>query len=349
LKRRLTVWAVYVLLAFFTLTVTALIVGLLYVVAVRLQILGSLGRVPFASPLFLLLVSVIFGTIMFAIIGKRAIKYFHRLQDAVRRVTAGDFSVQVEPSKIYELNLFINDFNKMVRSLNSIETLKDDFITNVSHEIKTPISSIEGCLELLKEQTLTDDEMKEYISLMDLSVKRLSVLTSNILRLSKLENQEILSEQNEFFLDEQIRQSILLLERKWSAKNIFLNINLIQTRFIGNKELLMQVWINLIDNAIMFSRTGGEICIELLQTDETVSVKIIDYGIGMSDEVQKHIFQKFYQGNENRSNQGNGLGLALVKRIVELSSGRIDVESSLGEGSIFTVNLPAIKKSAQNK
>ena len=342
MKKSLTMWAAFVIFIFCILMATGLLAVFFYAAAVRLGFFETHGRAAFHPFWFILLISVILGTILSAVGSKKFIKVIYDLRDAIKKVASGDFSVQLEEkSKIPELNILLRDFNKMVKDLGSIETLKDDFITNVSHEIKTPIASIEGCAELLKEQTLTEDERQEYIGLIDMSAKRLSVLTSNILRLSKLENQEILADQTEFSLDEQIRQAILLLEHQWSAKNINLNIYLNPVSVSANKELLMQVWLNLIENAIKFSNENGGIDIELFQTDSRVYFKLRDFGVGMSEETIKYMFQKFYQGNKSRSNQGNGLGLALVKRIVELSGGNVSVESKLKKGCVFTVEMPA--------
>jgi len=313
----------------------------MYVTAARFGFSEIHEYVPIQPLGIILFISIIMGTILSSFASKKFMKVIYELRDATKQVATGDFSVQLRGSQIRELNSLIYDFNKMVKDLGSMETLRDDFITSVSHEIKTPIASIEGCVELLKEQTLTEEETQEYIHLIDIGVKRLSVLTSNILRLSKLENQEILTDQTSFSLDEQIRQALLLLEHQWSAKNIHLNIYLNPVRVFANKELLIQVWINLIDNAIKFSENGSDINIELFQAEERAYVKVTDHGIGIKSENIPYIFQKFYQGNESRSNQGNGLGLTLVKRILELTGGGITVESKPGKGSVFMVDLPS--------
>ena len=341
MKKHFTIWAAFVLFIFIILLTTNALAVSLYIAAARLE----LSVIPVHSPLqplmLIAFISVIFGTILSAATSKKMMKFIYELRDATKQVATGNFTIELkEDSRVSEINTLIHDFNKMVKDLGSIETLRDDFITSVSHEIKTPIASIEGCVELLKDQALTEDEFKEYIHLIDISAKRLSVLTANILRLSKLENQEILADQTEFSLDEQIRQAILLLEHQWSTNNLNLNINLTPVCIRTNKELLMQVWINLIDNAIKFSKTGSCLDIELCETSERVLVRVIDYGIGIKEENLKYIFQKFYQDNESRSDQGNGLGLALVKRILELTGGYITVESRFGKGSVFTVDLP---------
>lgn len=340
MRKRLTLWGAFVLFVFLILFATAVIAIILNILVTKLGVFKELRDIPQRLYEPVLLISVILGAILSAIASKKLIKPIYELRDATKKVASGDFTVQVSASKLRGLDTLIQDFNKMVKDLGSIETLKDDFITSVSHEIKTPIASIEGCVELLQEQTLTEEERKEYINLIDISVRRLSVMTTNILRLSKLENQEILPDQKEFSLDEQIRQAILILERQWSGKNINLNISLQPVRLFASKDLLMQVWMNLIENAIKFSEDGGTVTIELFHTEDRAYIKVIDYGIGMEEKTVKYIFQKFYQGNQARSDQGNGLGLALVKRIVELTGGNINVESRPGRGSAFIVDLP---------
>ncbi|MCL1788440.1 MAG: HAMP domain-containing histidine kinase [Defluviitaleaceae bacterium] len=343
MKKHLSIWASFVAFVFVILFATIMLVIGLYLVVIHIGLEDTPRWSSFHTILFILLISVVFGTIASAVASRKFMRFVYDLKNATQRVATGDFTVRIaEDYKISEINSLLRDFNKMAKDLGSIQTLKDDFVTSVSHEIKTPIAAIEGCVELLKEQTLTTEERNEYVNLIEISVKRLSVLTANILRLSKLDNQEILPDQVEFSLDEQVRQAILLLEHQWSAKDINLNIYLTPVRIVANKELLMQVWINLLDNAIKFSHPAGDINVELSAVDGRVYVKVTDFGIGMQAGTIKHIFQKFYQGNESRSNQGNGLGLALVKRIVELSGGTIAVESRVGKGSVFTVELPGV-------
>jgi signal transduction histidine kinase len=340
-------WAAFVVFIFCILLATFILVTFLYILATNFVEPDVSGWTPIQPLILISLISVLFGTITSAIAGKRLMKFMYELRDALKQVASGDFSVRLkERHKISEIIALHHDFNKMVVELNNIETLKDDFITSVSHEIKTPIAAIEGCVELLKYNTLSEDEVSEYINLLDISAKRLSVMTANVLRLSKLDNQEILTDQSRFSLDEQIRQSVLLLEHKWVEKDINLHIALAPVSILASKELLMQVWTNLLDNAIKFSNKGGDIKITLSQVADRAYVSIKDYGTGMQSDILEHIFQKFYQADENRSNQGNGLGLALVKRIIELTGGSIEVRSEFGAGSEFIVGLPLTEETA---
>jgi len=203
-----------------------------------------------------------------------------------------------------------------------------------------PIAAIEGYATLLQNPTLPREKHDHYVEVILDNSRRLSDLSSNILALSKLENQELIVDNREFRLDEQIRKVILLLEGKWTAKEIVFDLELPKQMYYGSEALLSQVWSNLLDNAIKHSPQGGVIQATLQASDTQITVTITDHGDGMSGEVQKHVFEKFYQGDRSRKAEGNGLGLALVKRIVELSRGTVTVESAPGQGAAFSVNLP---------
>jgi len=228
----------------------------------------------------------------------------------------------------------------MVHELSSIETLRNDFVSNVSHEIKTPIASIQGFAKLIQDKNLNDDERSEFTDIIISELSRLSKLTSNILKLSKLENQEVITGKAEFALDEQIRCAILIMEPEWSEKGIDLDIDLDKVSIIGNEDLLQQVWLNIIGNAIKFTEKGGTIGIKLMDLQDKIVIKVSDNGVGMNEETQRHIFDKFYQGDKSHLSKGNGLGLSLVKRIIELCDGEIKVRSKLYYGTTFTIGLP---------
>ena len=231
------------------------------------------------------------------------------------------------------------NFNKMVRELNTTQVLHSDFVRNVSHEIKTPLAAMEGYALLLEGADLPE-ELHGYAEKIVESSRQLSALTGNILRLSRLERQEILSRREVFSLDEQIRQALLSLEPLWTQKELEIDMELPSADYCGDPDLLYQVWGNLFSNAIKFTPEGGMIFVRMNVERDFVTVEIRDTGIGMTPEVQKHIFEKFYQGDPSRHVEGNGLGLALVKRIVDLSEGSIQVESAPGEGSCFLISLP---------
>ncbi|AIQ48489.1 hypothetical protein R70723_23155 [Paenibacillus sp. FSL R7-0273] len=290
----------------------------------------------------LLLASVLTGTAITAIVGRKLLAPINDLSEAAKRVAKGDFSARVahEEHKVDVIGEMAVNFNGMVQELGGMETLRNDFIVNVSHEFKTPIAAIEGYATLMQDQGLSPKEREDYSRLIIESTRQLSSLSSNILKLSKLENQEIVGGKIEFALDEQLRQALLLLEAQWNDKALNLDLALEPVVYYGNEELLMQVWLNLLGNAIKFTDDGGEIAVSLFGTEVAVTVQISDSGTGMTEEVMKRIFEKFYQGDKSRSAEGNGLGLPLVRRIVELSGGSVAVESTPGKGAAFTVILP---------
>ncbi len=287
----------------------------------------------------LLIISSVVGVGISFLLAKILTTPLKKLQKASEEISKGNFDVAIEPSKNPVLNDLIEDFNKMARELKSIETLKSDFISNVSHEFKTPLAVIQSYSKALRRKDLDDETRKKYEKVLDNNIKKLTNLTSNILNLSKIENQQMVIDKTNFLLDEQIRQSILTLEPEWSAKNIEFDLNLTKTVYNGSKELMSQVWQNLIGNAIKFSHDGGKIYISIKKERGKIIVTITDAGIGMSEETLNHMYEKFFQGDNSRTSVGNGLGLSLVSRIIAISEGEISATSKLGEGTTFTVTL----------
>lgn len=259
---------------------------------------------------------------------------------AMEKISEGDFSVRLETkSNSKEIKEIFSGFNMMANELQSTEILQSDFVSNVSHEFKTPINAIEGYSMLLQSDENLTDEQKEYVEKIIFNTQRLSSLTGSILLLSKIENQSIVSHKKQFDLDEQIRKSLLTLEPQWERKNIEFDIEMDDTYFIGNEELLHHIWDNLLSNAIKFSNNGGEIKIRLVNSNNKIVFTISDQGIGIDENVQKHIFDKFYQGDSSHKQEGNGLGLALVKKIIDLEGGEIFVHNNEDKGCTFTVIL----------
>ena len=242
----------------------------------------------------------------------------------------------------------IESFNLMTEDLSGIEMFRSDFINTFAHEFKTPIVSIRGFAKQLKNENLTEEERREYIDIIISESERLTKLSSNVLLLSKLENQSILSDYSVFSLDEQLRSDILLLEKQWTQKNLEIEPELDEVQYCGNAEVLSQLWVNLLSNAIKFTPEGGKIVIRLTKDSEWVKVMVRDNGIGMSPETLQHVFEKFYQGDRSHSVEGNGLGLALVKRIVELCGGNISIESEARNGSTVYVSLPIQMQTTSN-
>ena len=288
-----------------------------------------------------ILFSVIFGGAITNYITHSFIDPITHLGNAMKEVAGGNFQVTVScTSKLKEVKDIYDSFNLMVKELGATETLQTDFISNVSHEFKTPINAIEGYASLLQEHQQTQEEQNEYIEKILFNTRRLSSLTGNILLLSKINTQSIKPQRTSFRLDEQVRQAILALEQKWTAKNIDLDVELDKIQYSGYKSLLFHVWTNLIDNAIKFDPPDGMICLRMRQSGGSVIFTIEDNGPGINPEEQERIFHKFYQSDSSRKMDGNGLGLSLVKQIVELSGGAVCVENLPEAGCRFTVQLP---------
>lgn len=263
-----------------------------------------------------------------------------KLRSAMREVADGDFKVEAKcESRIQDVQDIYDSFNSMVRELSTTETLQTDFISDVSHEFKTPINAIEGYASLLEGEP-SPEEQRAYVEKILFNTRRLSALTGNILLLSKLSNQSILPQKTQFRLDEQIRQAIVALEQMWSEKELGLEVELAETPFFGYESLLPHVWTNLIGNAVKFSPKGGEIRIKMMRTEGAVVFTIEDDGPGIVPGDEEHIFTKFYQSESSHGMEGNGLGLALVRQIVEMSGGSVDVQNLEVGGCRFTVRLP---------
>lgn len=273
----------------------------------------------------------------------------HNMAEAAGKVAQGDFSVYVPPlhtaDKLDYLDIMILDFNKMVEELGSIETLKTDFISNVSHEMKTPISIIKNYAQLLQMGQVTEETRIEYARSIENAAGKLSNLISNILKLNKLENQCILPEMEDYDVCRQLCECILQFEDAWDEKEIELETQIEDAAMVrADANLLELVWNNLISNAVKFTQRGGSVRICQTSTEDHIIVAISDTGCGIAKKNVNHIFDKFYQGDTSHAKEGNGLGLALVKRVLELMEGDIQVISEVGKGSTFTVKLPVSGK-----
>ncbi|MGI6006773.1 MAG: ATP-binding protein [Ruminococcus sp.] len=299
--------------------------------------------------LWMLVFSVITGTAFAALFGRKILSPLMKVSEAMGRVTEGDFTVVMnETSRIREVRETCVNFNKMVQALKATEMLQSDFISNVSHEFRTPINAIEGYAMLLQEKQLSVEEQEEYVEKILFNTKRVSELMSNILLLSKVENQMIHMEKSWYRLDEQIRQAIVLLEPKWSKKRINFDVEMEQVNFCGTESLMFHVWMNLLDNGIKFSPEGGTVMIRLNRRNQEICFLIRDEGPGITDDVSKHIFEKFYQADSSHKLEGNGLGLALVKRILNISGGEVRLEKTTEPGACFLVRLPDTDKMGGN-
>lgn len=280
--------------------------------------------------------SLIIGSLLFLLAGKMFVKPISKLTKATKKIAEGDFDIEIKSNRKDEIGNLISSFNTMAGELKSIEILRNDFISDISHEFKTPLTSIEGYTKLLK--SCSDEERNQYIDIITEETKRLSILSTNILTLNSIENENYPIYTEEFSLDEQIRKAILLLENKWIEKQIEWDIELESTKFKGNKNLMYQVWINIIDNAIKFSKIGGIIEIRLNNIDRIIFY-IRDEGSGIASQDYKKVFEKFYKEDKSRNSDGNGLGLSIVKRIVHMHKGEISIESKVDYGTKLIIKL----------
>ena len=273
--------------------------------------------------------------------------FIHPLQrniEAMKKLANGDFTVRVDHAEHgympREMVEFEQSFNKAAEELGGTEILRKDFINNFSHEFKTPIVSISGFADLLLEEQLPPEDQKEYLTIIRDESRRLADLATNILTLNRVESQTILTDKAYFSLDEQLRQSVLVTQQKWRQKELDFDADLVSAEYTGSEGLLKEVWLNLLDNAAKFSSEGGTVAVNLRKAKNALMVSVTDQGEGMSTDTQAHIFEQFYQGDTSHTTQGNGLGLAMVKKVLELHGGSIQVNSAPGQGSCFTVTLP---------
>lgn len=325
---------------------SAAFIGSLLSTALALAVVWLLNRrfgvwlgIPYT--IRVLLISILSGAAIAVGLSKIFVSPMMKLGDAMRKVAGGDFTVRLDcTSKIRDVREVYGSFNTMVKELGNTETLKTDFVSNVSHEFKTPINAIEGYASLLQDSQLTDEQKNAYIDKIIFNTRRLSDLVGNILLLSKVNNQTISLKASTFRLDEQVRQSILALESKWEKKEIEFDIDLDEIEYTGYENLLSHVWLNLIDNAVKFSPQNGQIRIRLKQLDGSVTFSIWDNGLPIPKADIDRIFNKFYQGDNSHASEGNGLGLALVRKIVAAAHGTINVTSSEDAGTEFVVALP---------
>ena len=291
---------------------------------------------------FIILVSALVGMALTILASRIPLRPIRDLIEAINQLAHGNFHVRVHLDLTQEFVRLSESFNSMAQELENTELLRSDFINNFSHEFKTPIVSLRGFAKILKNDGLTKEERDEYLDIIISESNRLSQLSTNVLNLSKIEKMSILSDMESFDLSEEVRQSVLLLESKWQKKQLELFIDLDELEYRGNKALLNQVWINLIDNAIKFSPQNGKIKLKLHKKKDQVVFQILDNGCGMDEETKNHIFDRFYQGDSSHTAEGNGIGLTVVEKIVHLHKGQIRVISEAGIGTTFTVNLPII-------
>ena len=342
----LTLLFTALVLAFMLLTL--LIVGLAIYFLIQLEILtGPNHTVPSAARIIIIFVvaNLVLGAGMTFFFGKIPMKPVNKLINQMNRLAAGDYKARLDYgdflSKHPTIVELTDSFNRMASELQSTEMLRSDFINNFSHEFKTPIVSITGFAKLLRKGNLPEEKKEEYLRIIETESLRLSQMATNVLNLTKVENQTILTDITEFNLSEQIRSCILVLSEKWEQKEIEYIVDFDEYNIRANEDLLKQVWINLLGNAVKFSPTGGMIEVKITEQEDTMTVSIMNTGSEIAPEHQKKIFNKFYQADESHSSEGNGIGLAIVKLITELHDGTVSVSSGNGS-TTFTVVLPKI-------
>ena len=312
-------------------------VSLAYLISLLLS--DVVQKIPLLVELIIL--SLFVGSLVTGFLSKWFFSPIKRLGSAMEKVADGDFTVRLETrSSSKEIQEVYSGFNLMTSELSAIEILQTDFVSNVSHEFKTPINAIEGYSMLLQGGENLNEDQKQYVDKIIFNTKRLSTLVGSILLLSKIENQSIPVNRTTYRLDEQIRQSIVALEPAWEKKDIEFDVEMDSVEYTGNENMIRHIWDNLIGNAIKFDPDCGLVRIRLEKQGKNVVFTIEDSGPGISEEAKKHIFDKFYQGDSSHKEEGNGLGLALVKKILTLSNGEISVENMDCGGCRFTVVLP---------
>lgn len=293
--------------------------------------------------------SIIIGSLLAIVAGNIFLRPMAALIRETKKAASGDFSAHVdigwsEKHTVREVYELIEAFNGMTSELAGIEMFRKDFISNFSHEFKTPLVSIRGFAKQFRDGGLTPEQQREFAQIILDETEYLSVLSANTLLLTNLENRDIVSERKLFSLDEQLRSCMLMLEPQWSAKNIELDMDLESVDFFWNEQTLAHVWANLFDNAVKFTPNGGKIGVICKKENGGVTVTVSDSGKGISPDALPHIFEKFYQADSSHATKGNGLGLALVQRIVQLCGGTITAESPEEGGAVFTVRLPLHKQ-----
>ena len=343
----------------FSLIVLGVLVVVLGLCSLAAYLLVELGVIADESGImtwhiivFMAVCSLVLGTLISILVSKMFLSPMNMMRSKIYSLANGNFGTRVdfdEIGKRVPSFLKLSEvFNKLSEELKNTEMLRSDFINNFSHEFKTPIVSIAGFAKLLKKGNLTEEQKDQYLSAIEEESMRLSYMATNVLNLTKVENQSILTDVSSFNVSEQIRSCFLLLEPKWSKKELELQVELDEYCVNANEELLKQVWINLIDNAIKFSKNGSTIILSANGNNGVISVSITNFGTKISEDAKAKIFKKFYQDDLSHSTEGNGIGLAIVKKILELHKGSIDVTSEDGAVT-FTVKLQGNKLKSQEQ
>lgn len=347
-QRKLAITFLFTVLVLCYMFITLFVVGCMLYLLVRYDVLTGPGHtMPTPGRIILLFVptSLAFGAIMTAFFGNIPMKGVNKLIDRMNRLASGDYKARMEFKGPFSKNSAVQEvsesFNRMAEELQNTEMLRSDFINNFSHEFKTPIVSIAGFAKLLRRGNLDEAQKEEYLRIIEEESLRLSQMATNVLNLTKVENQTILTGVTQFNLSEQIRSCMLLLSDGWEQKELELSLDFGEHYICADEELLKQVWINLLGNAVKFTPRGGLIEVTIEEAEDSLAVSVLNTGSEIPEEARDKIFRKFYQADESHSAEGNGIGLAIVKMIVDLHKGSISVDSGEGK-TVFTLRLPKV-------
>ncbi len=332
---------------------TGVLIGTFFLTA---WLYHTIGHAP--PPFLVQVINALLGLVLYAVIlvgffslinarpgaRRRQMGLFEPIFAAMEQIAKGDFQVRLNPP--LRGNVFASELaksvNQMALELNQMEHLRQEFISNVSHDIQSPLTSIRGFAQALHDEHLSAQDRHHYLTIIETESMRLSKMTDNMLRLASLESEHVKIESTPYRLDKQIRTLILACEPQWTGKTIDMDVALEEVEILADEELLSQVWSNLLHNSIKFTPEGGRVCVEVHRVGSHIECRITDTGMGISEEVQAHVFERFYKADQSRerSNAGSGLGLAIAKKIVELHQGTIGVASQPGAGTTLIVSLP---------
>ena len=340
-----SVWKFIVLFAFLSFVITCNFLLFMQFVPLEEAELDSAASLTMFNVIFLTLIICILYEVYHRWRVRRPVK---RILDGMEKIMEGDFSARIPylqgEGSGNEYDEIIKGLNHLAEELSGVETLRTDFISNVSHELKTPLAVIQNYGTILQNPDLSEKEQMEYAKAITEQTRKLSALITNILKLNRLENQQIFPEKQDYNLSEQICECLLGFEQDWEKKNLEIETDIDEDVMVcQDAELLSLVWNNLFSNAVKFCKEEGTVSVSVKKEKDGVLVSVSDEGCGISPEVGAHLFEKFYQGDTSHATQGNGLGLALVKRVIDIVGGEIHVQSVLGKGSTFLVRLVECK------
>lgn len=325
---------------FLILAITLTLFSTFEIVFAKTDLLGGLNTSQqVRRVLFSALASLPIGSALAIVFVNFPLRPIRRLMNGMRRLADGQFDERLDPGDFRPMKEMAHTFNSLASELQNTEMLRSDFVNSFSHEFKTPIVSIRGFAKLMLRSELTEEKRREYLNVIVDESTRLSNMATNVLNLTRVENQNILADVVKLNLSEQVRKCVLLLEKKWVAKDLAISADFAEYEIIADAELLEQVWLNLLDNAVKFSPVGGEIRVDINRMGEELQISVTNHGPMIPSEEIRHLYVKFWQGDSSRATEGTGIGLPLVKRIVELHKGRMEVQST-PEATIFTVVLP---------